>query len=127
MSFRISMRGDKELARLLSRAPEILRQASDNATEKIASRIVDNAKFNCPVKTGRLQKSIRYSKATGGFGGRSIGSWQIGAYTPYASFVEFGTRYMAGRYFVRNAFLMVQPDINRTLREQIRLYWRNAH
>ena len=119
------IKGDKELTRLLSKAPEIFQNAADRAGAELAARIANNAKIICPYKTGRLRNSIYYQRIGGSRGGSTIPAWAIGADTPYARFVEFGTRFMAARYFMRNAFLQVQPDINNVIREQIREYWRS--
>ena len=127
MSFKISMRGDKELSKLLSQAPEIFQQAADKATEEIASRISRYAFFMCPYKTGFLRNSIYFQRKGGGYGGRSIPSWVVGAKAPYATYVELGTRYMEARPFMRNAFIMVQPDIPKIQKEQILAYWRSAN
>lgn len=119
------MRGDKELARMLSQAPKTFQMAADAALEQISARIARYAFWMCPYKTGYLRSTIYYQKAVGGFMGRSIGSWVLGAKAPYSTYVEFGTRYMEARPFMRNAFKMVQPDINKVLTEQILEYWRS--
>lgn len=122
MSFRVVIKGDKDLVRLLSKAPEIFRAAVDRAGAELAARIANDARSICPYRTGRLMRSIYIQRVGAG----SIPMWAVGAATPYARYVEFGTRFMAGRYFMRNAFLMVQPDINEVMREQIRAYWRSS-
>ena len=127
LSFKIEIQGDKELARLLSNAPAFFRLVADEGCRLQTEQVVKTAKAICPYKTGALRDSIVSQKATGGFGGRSIGSWAVKVGVYYGKFVEYGTRYMTGRYYLRNAFLMVKPDFNRIMSEQIRNYWRSNH
>ena len=128
MSFKISIKGDRDLVKLLNKAPAIFIEAADKACAEAASRIATNAKIICPYKTGRLMKSIYYQRVGGSRGGLTVPAYNVGADTPYARFVEFGTRFMTPRWFMRNAFLQVQPDINGIMRKQILAYWRSeAH
>lgn len=124
MSFKITMKGDKDLSRLLSEAPKAFQLAADAAAEQVCQRIKLYAEWLCPVKTGYLRSTIYYARQGGGYGGRSIASFAVGAKAPYARYVEFGTRFMTPRMFMRNAFLMVRPDIVKIQNEQIMAYWR---
>jgi HK97 gp10 family phage protein len=62
----------------------------------------DRAITLVPVRTGRLRDSIN-SRMTG----RTTGS--ISADTPYAAYVEYGTRFMAARPFLRPAMEQQRP------------------
>ena len=64
-----------------------------------ARQVETAAKRNAPVDTGRLRSSI--SHELGSSGGDLIAN--IGTNVFYAPYVEFGTRYMAARAFLRNA------------------------
>ena len=127
MSFKIEVRGDKELARLLSKAPQFFQMVADESCRLQTEQVVKTAKAICPYKTGALRDSIVSQKASGGFGGRSLCSWAVKVGVYYGKFVEYGTRYMAGRYYLRNAFLMVKPNFNNIMSENIRNYWRSNH
>lgn len=59
------------------------------------------AKSLCPVDTGRLRSSITNRIARDGQGLVGI----VGTSVEYAVHVEFGTRYMVGRSFLRRALL----------------------
>lgn len=75
--------GDKILNRLERQAPDI--------TGRIAQAIADKARQLCPVKTGRLQRSIKATKDT------------VEVTEDYAGAVEFGTAKRAAKPFVRPA------------------------
>ena len=127
MSFKVEVRGDKELARLLSNAPKFFQMVADESCRLQTEQVVKTAKAICPYKTGALRDSIVSQKATGGFGGRSIGSWAVKVGVYYGKWVEYGTRFMVGRYYLRRSFLMVKPNFNNIMSENIRNYWRSNH
>jgi HK97 gp10 family phage protein len=90
----------RRLKELSQRFPD----ATGKAIERGAKQITEVAKRNCPVRTGYLKSTIKY--------------WMIGydeakivADAPYAAFVEFGTRYMAPRYYMTRAFEEVAPRL----------------
>ena len=58
----------------------------DRAILKAAFDATRHAKRLCPVETGRMRASIRFRVERGRF--------VLGAYTDYASYVEFGTPMM---------------------------------
>ena len=66
-------------------------------TEIYAKEIEADAKRNAPVDTGKLQQNIAAEKF-------NENTWYITAYERYATFVEFGTRFMASRPFLYLAF-----------------------
>lgn len=53
----------------------------------------------CPVDTGRLRASIRWSIVRDGSGLAAL----VGSDVHYAAYVEYGTRFMAPRSFLRPA------------------------
>ena len=73
-----------------------------------AREIANRAWANAPYRTGRLKASIRVDRrdAAGRFtsaGGVAICAFEVSANTPYAGFVEFGTRKMRARPYLRPA------------------------
>jgi HK97 gp10 family phage protein len=58
-----------------------------------AQKIMLEAKAYCPVRTGRLQNSIKISDIAGGKA--------VGPDTPYDIYVEFGTRKMSAQPYIR--------------------------
>lgn len=69
------------------------------ALQQAVTRVDRAAKMNCPVDTGRLRSSI--TNRVGVEGGGLVGI--VGTNVEYAPYVEFGTRYMAARSFLRPA------------------------
>lgn len=70
---------------------------------RLLLRVVNAAKQNCPVDTGRLRDSITWE--LGGSGALLEG--RVGSNVEYAPYVELGTRHMAPRAFLRNAISSV--------------------
>lgn len=64
-----------------------------------AIRVQGAAKRNCPVDTGRLRSSISVSQEFTDHGAVTT----VGTDVEYAIFVHEGTRYIAGRPFLRDA------------------------
>ena len=54
--------------------------------EEMLDKIVEKAKNNCPVDTGRLMKSIRWERL-------GTSKYKIVVDVPYAKYIEYGTRY----------------------------------
>jgi HK97 gp10 family phage protein len=107
-------------------APEVI--AKFRAISQIAARdlgyimyrsalfMKTQAIANCPVVTGNLQSSIQESKL-------GVYSWEVSASSlagsvpeknskEYASFVEYGTSRMSGRFFMRGAYNATVPFTN---------------
>ena len=68
----------------------------NKAVERIALLIEGEAKRLCPVRTGRLRASIHTGKI-------EEGVYYVGTNVYYAPYVEFGTRKMAARPYLRPA------------------------
>ena len=73
------------------------------------------ARSLAPVRTGRLRSSI-YWRASGFY----LGEWvEFGASAPYAGFVEYGTRYMAPRPFMRPALERAMKHFEREVKRRL--------
>lgn len=85
--------------------------------QRAVNRIVARAKANAPVRTGRLRRSIAGRVEDNGRRG------VIRPSAPYWPYVEFGTRYMQPRYYIRRAVdadhADIRTDIERTAVTQI--------
>lgn len=68
----------------------------DETLEKMALEIEAEAKKLCPVRTGRLRASIHTGKIRDRV-------YYVGSPVHYAPFVEFGTRKMVARPYLRPA------------------------
>lgn len=87
---RVRVKHDK-----LDKVIAALPSSASYATELAADAVVSKAKSLVPVRTGALRDSI--TKAGGG------ASWIVTATQHYAAFVEFGTRFMSARPYLRPA------------------------
>lgn len=65
--------------------------------DESADVVVDNAKTECPVKTGKLKASIHKWPDLNQEKPRMF----IGSELPYSGFVEYGTAKMAARAYLR--------------------------
>lgn len=74
-----------------------LPRVEDAILDLAAETIVDEAQRIVPVRTGDLLGSIGYYR-------ESQGRFKVVAGMFYASFVEYGTRFMAARPYLRPAF-----------------------
>lgn len=77
---------------------EVLKQLDTILEQKLKQAcvlVMDGAKQDCPVDTGRLQGSINYQVE----GKEGI----VGSNVEYAPYVEAGTHGRPGRHFLQNA------------------------
>lgn len=72
-------------------------------------KIQTEAQNRAPVRTGTLRASIEYKP-----NGLQV---EVVAGVDYASFVEFGTRFMEPQPFLTPAFELVAPQIERDIKE----------
>ena len=103
---------DSQREELRQAFDELANRAEDLAIarkKKMTDRIVNDAKRNAPVVTGRLRRSIEVTRNSSR---RSI----IEATVEYAKYVEFGTKNFSGRYFMRKAFRKAKSSIRGRLR-----------
>ncbi|MEM2281817.1 MAG: HK97 gp10 family phage protein [Candidatus Bathyarchaeia archaeon] len=91
----ITMEGAENLQQALRRLDDAMQHNIQENLERWAVEVHEYAKILAPARTGRLRSSI-YSKASG---------WtvEVGASAEYAAYVEFGTRYMQAKPFLRPA------------------------
>jgi HK97 gp10 family phage protein len=84
---------------------EKLNEHLGDCLEESADIVKDNAKIECPVKTGKLQNSIEQ------YTDRQNLQAIIGSDVFYAYFVEMGTRKMAPRAYLRRGLINSIPAI----------------
>lgn len=95
-----------------SNSRSVKRNINDKLEDLISEtndKIVDEAKSNAPVVSGRLRDSIR--KEGDGLESDVV----VGA--PYAVYVEFGTRYQEAQRFLRDAILKGKQHFIREARK----------
>jgi HK97 gp10 family phage protein len=83
--------------------PAAIKAAVSAEVQKAAFQIEADAKAKVPVKTATLQRSIHTVMSNGGLSAR------VGPSVFYGLFVEFGTRRMGARPFMRPAAERVLP------------------
>jgi len=107
IEFGMNVEGVEELQRALDRLPHTMDTAVRRTLERVGADIHMDARRMCPVRTGYLRDSI-YHK---------VEHWvlTVGVKAPYASYVEFGTRYIHPRYFLTEAFHLNFPKLHRVL------------
>lgn len=96
----------------LAAAPHELRVVANRVCDEEMAKVTERAKELAPVRTGRLRNSI-YRRKTGFLG------WEVGAAVYYAGFVEFGTRYMRARPFLRPAVEEKLPETREELKDAL--------
>ena len=116
---------DPNIKSSLAELPEKMADYAEEILVSQAHLIVGLAQVYCPVDTGSLRDSIRMER--GGRGkywrevrvraGGYVTNPKTGKIVDYASYQEFGTRYIYGTYFLSRAVEEVAPTI-KTLIEQ---------
>jgi len=107
----------------VERFAEALKQMSNELRDKwaealgeVGRQIVVRARAYAPVRTGALRASI-YETVTHDL------VLRVGAYVYYALFQEYGTRYIAPRYFMTRAIQENLPLLNFAMGEAINEVW----
>jgi HK97 gp10 family phage protein len=94
--------------------------AIDNLVKYLANNICDEAKRLCPVRTGRLRDSIRVEEISDKICDVVAGGIEVsGKFVNYAVFVEYGTRYFVGRFYMHSALETIKAKF-KSLVEQVK-------
>jgi len=96
----------------LAAAPHELRVVANTVVDEEMNKVTERARAIVPVRTGYLRSTI-YSERTGFLG------WEVGASAFYAGFVEFGTRYMRARPYLRPAIEEKMPEVCEELKDAL--------
>lgn len=94
---------------ITERLDQILRAYSDQRMRELGVVAVQYAQYLVPVRTGTLQKSIRYDYDAG------TKTLRLIADSRYGLFVEFGTYKMKARPYIRPALEAVAKILSRAL------------
>lgn len=105
----LDVKGDKELiAALRGLEPKLLKKAFRRTFRVLGKIAADATRANVPVKTGALKRSVkvRAVKRTrkGTVGVNVISGGKLAGAEYYGHFVEYGTKKMAARRFMRHAY-----------------------
>ena len=96
MSYFFSVSGVKEFQKLLNTEDKI--NKVKDAVRVNTAQLARNASKFVPVDTGALKRSGRSAISDSGFTG------EYSFNTHYSAYVEYGTRFMYGRFYLRRAF-----------------------
>jgi len=112
----VEVDGVEELTRFMGRMPRELRAALGEALRKAGERAYSVSRARVPVRTGRLRASIGLTKA-------GELKYRVRASAPYSRFVEFGTRRMKARPYMRpareEALKFLGREVERRLRRLV--------
>ena len=111
MSLKIEIKGIENLVKALQHIKG-LQEPLAEAIELFLNKVVEEAQSIVPVRTGTLQRSIRWQ------GGN--GEYSVGSPVNYASYVEFGTSRMAPRPYLTPALEHNIPLLKQDLLEKIK-------
>lgn len=107
--------GLKEANAALRKLPEFARVEAQQTMDVTAFQVARLAAAKAPYKTGTLRDGITWAsrpQSLSAVVGRSAAAW-------YWRFVEFGTRFMAARPFMRPAADEMRPDHDRRLMQAL--------
>jgi len=116
VEMQIDVHGIPELQRKLDRLDQGMRMNVDEALDFEVSAMQTRAQQLAPKRTGYLASTIFAER---------VGEWafKLGARAAYAAFVEFGTRFMQARRYLRRALelgmLGLVNHVSRAIREAI--------
>lgn len=112
--FPVSLRiiGLDRIAEGLAAAPHELRVVANNLVDERLGLVEERAEELAPVRTGWLRSQV-YKRKTGFLG------WELGDLASYAGFVEFGTRYMSARPYLRPAIEEKMPEVREALKDAL--------
>ena len=119
----VKVDGLEELVKVFEKMPEVAQEALDSASKEAANVVLQSAKRNCPVKSGKLRDSLdikaeKTSKPTKrSYQVYSKGVSQGGV--RYAFAVEAGTSKAPAKPFLRPALDENKENIKKTISEKI--------
>ena len=108
--------GLSSLMKFLNDFPPLLKKEADNIMGVGAQMVENQAQFLVPVRTGRLQRSIRTQHP-------EICVWHVGSNLFYSGFVEHGTSRMRAQPYLRPALDIVLPRLHESIINMIT--WRH--
>ena len=85
-----------------------------NVVKAHGASLQRNAQRNAPVRTGNLRRSIGLDIEDGGFAA------VVTARADYAAYVEYGTRYMPEKPFLRPAFEQEEDSFKKDITNLLR-------
>lgn len=109
MSVKVKWSGLTELTAVLENATDKVQRQAESVIKNHTEIVKSKAWGKAPVDTGFLKSVI--SSEYGGMEGRVISQ------AHYSGYLEFGTRFMSARPFMRPALEEQQPDFEKDLND----------
>lgn len=101
MAIEIHVEGLDDVLKELRNAPKEAKREVVQVLREAAIEIRDDARRRCPVETGALQRSVRYSVSKKKLEARVYAGGKVGGEDVfYAPFVEFGTKHAQAKPFL---------------------------
>lgn len=111
----VTIEGADELQRAMQRMPKNVRDAAQKTVEKAGNVALNKAQSTVPVRTGNLKNSLNVKTANL--------KVEVTASAPYASYVEYGTRFARAQPFMRLGAAEAESIIINDFIERIREAW----
>lgn len=108
-------KGDVYLREVINRWPQVIKGMETKAGQIVRKAALDieaQAKSRAPVDTGTLRASIQARQV------RPM-VWEVVVGVEYGVYQEFGTRYQAGKPFMRPAVWAVAPMFRKAMRKVV--------
>lgn len=111
MSFSIKIGIEENVSGKLAEAPKKIQEGATRGLKQAGGEIWALARELCPVRTGFLRSTIYVATMPMRL--------DVGARANYAAYVEFGTRRMAARPYIRPAIEANLANLRRALAESV--------
>ena len=115
MSLTVNVIGVSKVIKNLDLSKKEIQNAVFESVKATAFFVEKRAKQIVPVDTGRLKSSIQVSNLT-----EKPASAEVGTNVEYASFVEFGTKFMGKHLYLTTASFEGEKFIKRDLKQRIK-------
>ncbi len=110
---KIVIEGIEELERKLKALEDNARTGIVSALDAAALLVLRSAQQKCPVRTGNLRASLTKEVSKDDLYA------VVGTKVHYAPYIEYGTRKMAPRAYLRPAYLEHEQDIRKMIHDAV--------
>jgi len=114
MNIQVELKGKEELMKKFNKLSDDIKKEINQSIVKAGTNTQKEAKLRVPVRTGALRNSIMMQINEGIKGSISV---TVGAYMPYASFVEYGTIYQRPKPYLMPAYEKAKRELEQKLKE----------
>lgn len=111
MKITVEIKGIEKLVYEIRKLQSDVRKKVEKLIVQAGVKTQKGARMRVPVRTGALRNSIQMSKYAN--------IVKVGAYMPYASFVEYGTRKMKARPYLTPSYEEALKELNQELKRVV--------